>query len=171
MTPVGTWIPRPWMVTIHVLLNDECTYRKSSVVEMMGRLHTDLFPQDRFLLNGVGVKIRFVRSKYDFSLMVNGQHPDYKVQIVDAVLFARNAVLSTTVQTAHIKALEKGTAKYPIRPVDCKFAMFSFSRQAANFGDDATRPGIHEVVRQLCFVHNVDNHDVNYDFINGRGPM
>ena len=42
------------------------------------------------------------------------------MQIVDAVLFARKAVLSPTVQMAHIKALEKGTTKYPIRPVDCK---------------------------------------------------
>ena len=39
---------------------------------------------------------------------------------MDAVLFARKAVLSQTVQMAHIKAVEKGTAKYPIRPVDCK---------------------------------------------------
>ena len=52
--------------------------------------------------------------------MAGGQNPDYKVQIVDAVLFACKAVLSPTVQMAHIKALEKGTAKYPLRPVDCK---------------------------------------------------
>ena len=52
--------------------------------------------------------------------MAGGQNPDYKMQIVDAVLFARKAVLSPTVQMAHIKALEKGTAKYPIRPVDFK---------------------------------------------------
>ena len=52
--------------------------------------------------------------------MAGGQNPDYKVQLVDAVLFARKAVLSPTVQMAHIKALEKGTTKYPIRLVDCK---------------------------------------------------
>ena len=86
---------------------------ESRIVEMMGRLHVDLFLQDRFLLNGVSVKIRFVRSKDAFSLMAGGQNPDYKVQIVEAVL-------SPTVQMAHIKALEKGIAKYPIRPVDCK---------------------------------------------------
>ena len=39
---------------------------------------------------------------------------------MDAVLFARKAVLSPTVQKAHIKDLEKGTAKYPTRPVDWK---------------------------------------------------
>ena len=82
----------------------------------MGRLHVDLFLQDIFFLNGVSVKIRLVRSKDAFSLMVSGQNPDYKVQIVDAVLFARKAVLSPTVQMAHIKALEKGTTKYPVRP-------------------------------------------------------
>ena len=75
---------------------------------MMGRIHVDLFLQDKFLLNGVSVKIRLVRSKDAFSLMAGGQNPDYKVQIVDAVLFARKAVLSPTFQMAHIKALEKG---------------------------------------------------------------
>ena len=93
---------------------------ESRIVEMTGRLHVDLFLQDRCLLNGVSVKIRLVRSKDAFSLMADGQNPDYKVQILDAVLFARKAVLSPTIQMAHIKALEKGTAKYPKRSVDCK---------------------------------------------------
>ena len=66
---------------------------ESRIVEMMGRLHVDLFLQDRFLLNGVSVKIRLVRSKDAFSLMDGGQNPDYKVQIVDAVLFARNSLV------------------------------------------------------------------------------
>ena len=90
------------------------------MVDMMGRLHVDLFLQDRFLHNGVDVKIRLVRSKYAFSLMADGQNPDYKVRIVEDILFARKAVLSPTVQMAHIKALAKGTAKYPLRSVDCK---------------------------------------------------
>ena len=90
----------------------------------MGRLYVDLFIRDSFVLNGVSVNIQLVRSKDAFSLMAGGQNPDYKVQIVDAVLFARNAVLSPTVQMAHIKTLEKDTAKYPIRPVDCKVYAF-----------------------------------------------
>ena len=83
---------------------------ESRVVEMMGRLHVDLFLQDRFLLNGVSVKIRLVRSNDAFSLMAGGQNPDYKVQLVDAVLFARKAVLSRTVQMGLIKALKKATS-------------------------------------------------------------
>ena len=53
----------------------------SRVVEMMGRLHVDLFMQDRFLINGVTVKIRLVRSKDAFSLMAGGANPDNKVRI------------------------------------------------------------------------------------------
>ena len=51
------------------------------------------------------------------------------------------------------------------------FLTLCIASQAANYGDDVTRPGILEAVRQLCFVHNFDNHDVNYDFVNGREPM
>ena len=40
--------------------------------------------------------------------------------------------------------------------------------QAANSGDDAARPGIHEAVRQLCFGHNLDNNDANYDFVKSQ---
>ena len=93
---------------------------QSQMVEMMGRLHVDMFLQHRFLLNGVDVKIRLVRSKDAFALMVGGVNPTYKENIVDASVFVRKATLSTAVQMAHIKALDKGTAKYPLRSVDCK---------------------------------------------------
>ena len=79
----------------------------SRVVEMMGRLNVDLFMQDRFLLNGVTVKIRLVRSKDTFSLMASGANPDYNVCIVDAILFVRKAVLNPMVLMAHIQALTK----------------------------------------------------------------
>ena len=65
----------------------------SRVVEMMGRLHVDLYLQDRFLLNGVSVKIRLVRSKHTFSLMADGVNPDFKVQIVDAKKKLRNHLI------------------------------------------------------------------------------
>ena len=52
-------------------LNERRRYiAESRIVDMMGRLHVDLFLQDRFLLNGVSVKIRLVRSKDASSLMV-----------------------------------------------------------------------------------------------------
>ena len=85
----------------------------------MGRLHVDLFLKDQFLINGVDVKIRLLRRKSAFALMAGGGNPDYRINIVNATLFAKKATLNPTVQMAHIKALEKSTVKYPMRSVDC----------------------------------------------------
>ena len=93
---------------------------RSRLVDLMGRLHLDLFLQDKFLINGVDVKIRLVRSKSAFALIVGGINPDYRIDIVNATLFAKKATLNPTVQMAHIKALEKSTVRYPMRSVDCK---------------------------------------------------
>ena len=93
---------------------------RSRVVDMMGRLHVDMFLQDKFLINDVDVKIRLVRSKAAFALMAGGNNPDYRINIVNATLFAKKATINPTVQMAHIKALEKSTVKYPMRSVDCK---------------------------------------------------
>ena len=103
---------------------------------MMGRLHVDLLLQDRFLLNSVSVKIWLVCSKNAFSLLTGGQNSYYNVQIVDAVLFASKAVLSPTVQMAHTKALVKGTAKYPTRPVDCN--VYSIPQGAMSLRNDSS---------------------------------
>ena len=57
---------------------------RSRVVDLMGRLHVDLLLQDKFLINGVDVKIRLVRSKSAFALMADGVNTDYKINIVNA---------------------------------------------------------------------------------------
>ena len=98
---------------------------RSRIVDMIGKLHSDLFFQDRYLLNGVDMKIRLVRSKDAFALMAEADSK-FMIRITEASLFVRKVKLSPAVQMAHIKALEKGTAKYPIRRVETK--VFSVPR-------------------------------------------
>ena len=74
---------------------------RGRVVDMMGRLHVDLFVQDKFLINSVDVNIRLVRSKPAFALMAGGVNPDYKITIDNATLFAKKATLNPIVQMAH----------------------------------------------------------------------
>ena len=74
----------------------------------------DLFLQDKFLINGVDVNIRLVGSKSAFPLMAGWSNPDYRINIVNATLFAKKATLNPTAQVAHVKALEKSTVKYPM---------------------------------------------------------
>ena len=67
---------------------------RSRVVDMMGRLHVDLFLQNKF--NGFDVKIRLVQSKNAFALMAGGSNADYKINIIKATLFAKKATLNPT---------------------------------------------------------------------------
>jgi len=90
--------------------------RESRTFDMMGRLHADIFFQDRYMLNEVGVKIKLVRSKDSFCLMGAAS----KVKIMHASLFVRKVKLTPSVFLAHAKTLERGSAKYPIRRVVCK---------------------------------------------------
>ena len=87
--------------------------RQSREFDMVGRLHADLFFQELFMLNEVGVKIKLIRSRDTFCLMGAAS----KVRIIHASMFVRKVKLMPSVFLAHAKTLENGTAKYPIRRV------------------------------------------------------
>ena len=90
---------------------------ESREFDMIGRIHGDIFFQERYMLNGVGMKLKLVRSKDAFCLMgATGA----KLQITHASLFVRKVKLSPSVFLAHAKALENSTAKYPIKRAVCK---------------------------------------------------
>jgi hypothetical protein len=89
----------------------------SKMFDLMGRLHADIFFQNRYLLNEVTMKIKLNRSNDRFCLMSGDR---YTVKIVGAELLVRKVKLSPSVFLAHARALEYGTAKYPIKRVVCK---------------------------------------------------
>ncbi|KAJ8048841.1 hypothetical protein HOLleu_01315 [Holothuria leucospilota] len=91
--------------------------RRSKTVDMLGPIHSDIFFQDKYSLNGVSMKLKLIRSKDQFCLMSADTDVEYKVVIQDASLFVRKIKLNPAVPLAHARALEKATAKYPIRRV------------------------------------------------------
>ncbi|SHE22534.1 hypothetical protein BBROOKSOX_586 [Bathymodiolus brooksi thiotrophic gill symbiont] len=91
---------------------------QSKSVQMMGKLHLDLFCQEKYLLNHVDLKIKLRRSRDVFALMADADN--YKIIIKDLALFVRNVQLSPAVRMGHVKALEKTSCKYPIRRVEVK---------------------------------------------------
>jgi hypothetical protein len=97
--------------------NKGFTSRKASV-QMTGKLHLDLFCQEKYLLNHVDLKIKLRRSRDVFALMVDADN--YKIKIKDLALFVRNVQLSPAVRMDHVKAFEKTSCKYPIRRVEVK---------------------------------------------------
>jgi hypothetical protein len=86
---------------------------------MMGRIRTDVFFQDRYMLNKVTTRTKLVRNNNTFCLMASGAQP-FKIVVIAASLLACEVKISPSVFLAHIKTLQKGTAKHPIRRVICK---------------------------------------------------
>ena len=90
---------------------------RSHEIDMLGRLHTVIMHQERYMINGVDVKIRLIPSKSIFHLMAHDAVAGYKIVIIHASLFVRKVKLNPAVALAHEKALERGTAKYPLKRV------------------------------------------------------
>ena len=86
----------------------------------MGPVHGDIFFQDRYLLNGVDLKLKFHRSKNSFRLMAALPDRNFRVKILEASLYVRKVVVSPAVALAHAKTLESATAKYPLHRVEVK---------------------------------------------------
>lgn len=89
------------------------------MVDLIGYLHSDIFNQEKFLLNGVELRLRLVRSRDAFCLM-DASGKDYTVHITAASLIVRRVKISPGVLLAHAKALSRGTAKYPFTRVEVK---------------------------------------------------
>ena len=53
---------------------------------MEGRIHSDLFVQDRYILGAVPIKIKLVRSRDPFCLVSSAENPNFKV-IIEECLF------------------------------------------------------------------------------------
>ncbi|XP_063994371.1 uncharacterized protein F54H12.2-like [Diachasmimorpha longicaudata] len=81
--------------------------------DLLGHLHCDVFNQDKFLMNGVELRVRLIRAKDDFCLM-DDSALNYKLRIVEASLIDRRVKLSPGILIAHAKTLAKITAKYPL---------------------------------------------------------
>lgn len=92
---------------------------ESHQFELIGHVHADIFFQEKLLLNGVDVKVKFSRSKDEFCLM--GVAADNnKLKIISASLYVKKVTVSPPVKIGHAQALLSATAKYPIERVCIK---------------------------------------------------
>lgn len=58
------------------------------MVESHSNSHANLFFQEKLLLNGIDLKIKFIRAKNEFCLMRNTVY-DFRIDIVSARLFVK----------------------------------------------------------------------------------
>ena len=92
-------------------------------IDMIGHLHSDVFNQNKFLLNGVDLKVRLIKARPAFALMdETGTH---YVHFDEATLHIRRVKISPGVLIAHANTLSKTTAKYDLTGVDVKSVVIS----------------------------------------------
>ncbi|XP_060118366.1 uncharacterized protein F54H12.2-like [Heteronotia binoei] len=92
----------------------------SRKIDLLGQLHSDLFFQQKLLLNGVDVKIKLTRSKHAFCLMADDLNRGCKLNILSASLFVKKVRVAPGVHLGHAEALFTANAKYPVHHVGIK---------------------------------------------------
>lgn len=133
------------------------------IVEMIGHIHCDVFNQDKFLVNGVDMRLRLVRAKDTFCL-IDKTTKNYKITITEASLLVRRAKLSPSILLAHAKTLSKTTAKYPLTRVEVK----SFVLHRGTTGETIDNAVLGQLPKRVILGF-VDNASFNGD--KGRNPF
>ncbi|XP_069077552.1 uncharacterized protein F54H12.2-like [Pleurodeles waltl] len=87
--------------------------------DLLWRIHSDPFFQDKLLVNSIDLKIKLNRNKYAFCL-ISGDAEQYKLIILSASLFVKRVNVSPSVRLAHTQALQLLNAKYVIQRVALK---------------------------------------------------
>nr|XP_034317022.1 uncharacterized protein F54H12.2-like [Crassostrea gigas] len=88
-------------------------------ITLIDRLYLDLFQQDKFIPNGVDIRLRFNRTKSDFYMMTKAGSTG-KIKLLNVLLWVRKVRPTAAVLNTVNERLNVETAKYPLRRVDVK---------------------------------------------------
>lgn len=88
------------------------------IMDMQGPLYDDVAEQDRYILNGVPLKISLWPSSSAFCLI--SEKEDYKLEVIDVALHLCCVKVSPELIQAHDKMLQQYPAKYPFQMSDVR---------------------------------------------------
>ena len=88
--------------------------KTSKIVELQGRFHSDLFNQEKLILNGVDLTVKLHRHKPEFCLLSGDTAPVYKITIIDAIFCVKKIELTPSVFDAINTVLNDKNAQYAI---------------------------------------------------------
>ncbi|XP_069083615.1 uncharacterized protein F54H12.2-like [Pleurodeles waltl] len=87
--------------------------------DLLGHIHSDLFYQDKLLLNGMNFKIILICSKDSFCL-ISGDAEQNKRAILSVSLFVKRVKVSPSISLAHAEALQLSNVKYTMERMALK---------------------------------------------------
>ena len=132
--------------------------KTSKIVELQGRIHSDLFNQQKHILNGVDLTVKLHCHKPEFCLLSADTAPVYKITVVDAILYVKKIQL-TSVFNAINAVLNDKNAQYAITRTTPK--VFTVPRgQQSQHTDSAFLGEIPKCIA-ICMMDN-DSYNGNY---------
>ena len=75
--------------------------KTGKIVEIHGRIHSDLFNQEKLILKGVDLTVKLHRHKPEFCLLSGDTAPAHKITIVDANFYVKKIELTPSVLKCH----------------------------------------------------------------------
>ena len=133
--------------------------KTSKIVELQGRIHTDLFNQEKLILNGTDLTVKLHRHKPEFCLLSGDTPPAYKITIVDAIFCVKKIKLTPSVFNAINTVLNDKNAQYHITRTTPK--VFTVPRrQQSQHIDNAFLGEIPKRIA-ICMMDN-DSYNGNY---------
>jgi hypothetical protein len=113
-------------------------FKQSNVVDLVTFFHSELFNQDIYLINGVDVRLRFIRSKDLFCLLSEALEANIKLKIENIFLVVRRVEVNPSVALAHVEAMKIQNALYPITRVDTKVLTIASGLQSKSIDNIIT---------------------------------
>ena len=139
--------------------------RESRHVSVMGSLRIDMFEQERYIPNGVSLKLRFHRQRDNFAIMA--ANANYKINVLEATLSIRKVKPSPGVLLGHTDAMLNENAKFPITRKECKILAIpngyqSFTKDNIFLGQLPKRVVI-GMVTNVAFSGSVTTNPYNFE--------
>jgi hypothetical protein len=137
---------------------------------MKGRLKSDIFNMNRYMLPQVNLQVVLTRSTPAFCLMgpksIMEKYPDLRIDITDAALQVRRVKISQSTILQHAMMLEKTAAKYPVRRVimrclNTPFQTMSFSLSGIHRGIMPSRVVV-AFIENTAFTGDITKNPFNF---------
>lgn len=100
-------------------------FKGGARVELMGKIHADMFNQSKLLMNNVDLKIVLNKEKSSFYIM-SDNNDQSSVKILEATMYMNHVTINPNILLAHYNVLQKRNAVYPYKRVEVKsFTLYS----------------------------------------------
>ena len=133
--------------------------KTSKTVELQGRIHSDLFNQEKLILNGFDLTVKLHRHKPEFCLLSADTAPAYKITIMDTIFHVKKIELTSSVFNAIDTFLNDKNTQYAITRTTPKVFTVPRGQQSQHI-DNAFLGEIPKRIA-VCMMDN-DSYNINY---------